>query len=187
MNIEVAIRGLAEAFTGSRPKHTTNGWPTEGTRHVLWYDDSPQTIPGEVAADSLFQPCAKLVRRAYVLEPSFTFSTRRRVKHMTAVFHHIGVPTSAKGKAETYIEGGKVFITDPEASPYRIEFLRFEADTPMPELLQRQCHAAFMVDNIATELEGRDVVVEPFDATDELTVAFIKVGDALIELMETKK
>jgi hypothetical protein len=105
---------------------------------------------------------------------------------MAIEFHHIGVPTSAKNEEETYIEGGKVFVTDPEASPYRIEFLRFKADTPMPEILRTQCHAAFMVDSIATALQGQEVVVEPFDATEELRVAFIKVGDALLELMEKK-
>jgi hypothetical protein len=105
---------------------------------------------------------------------------------MAIEFHHIGVPTSAKSEEETYIEGGKVFVTDPEASPYRIEFLRFQVDTPMPEILRTQCHAAFMVDSITTAMKGQEVVVEPFDATEELRVAFIKVGDALIELMEKK-
>lgn len=101
-------------------------------------------------------------------------------------FHHIGVPTTAKGKDETYLDGGKLYITDPEAHPYRVEFLRFEADSPMPDLLKQQPHAAFVVPSIEEAMKGQEIVVEPFDANDEVRVAFIKDGDALIELMEMK-
>lgn len=101
-----------------------------------------------------------------------------------ATFHHFGVPTSARGNEETYIEGGKVFTTDPETHPYRIEFLRFEADSEMPDLLKNNPHAAFMVDDLDAALSGQNIVVEPFDATPTLRVAFITDGDALIELMQ---
>ncbi len=102
-------------------------------------------------------------------------------------FHHIGVPTTAKGKDEMYLEGGKLFITDPEAHPYRVEFLRFEADSPMPDLLKERPHAAFVVESIEDAMQGQEVVLEPFDANEEVRVAFIRDGDALIELMEMKK
>ena len=54
----------------------------------------------------------------------------------------------------------------------------------MPQICRTQPHAAFMVDDLDAALEGQDVVVEPFDATETLRVAFIKDGDALIELMQ---
>jgi len=101
-------------------------------------------------------------------------------------FHHVGVPTSAQQSGETYMEGGKLYVTDPESHPYRVEFLRFEADSPMPEVLKNQVHAAFVVPSIAEAMEGKEVVLEPFDATDTVRVAFIKDGDALIELMEIR-
>ncbi len=101
-------------------------------------------------------------------------------------FHHVGVPTAAKGKDERYMEGGKLFITDPEAHPFRVEFLRFESDSPMPELLKTKSHAAFVVPSIEEAMKGQEVVLEPFDANDEVRVAFIRDGDALIELMERK-
>lgn len=101
-------------------------------------------------------------------------------------FHHVGVPTGEQHSGETYMEGGKLFITDPESHPYRVEFLRFEADSPMPEALKTQVHAAFVVESIAAAMEGKEVVLEPFDANETVRVAFIKDGDALIELMEMK-
>ncbi len=105
---------------------------------------------------------------------------------MAATFHHFGVPTSAKGDNETYLEGAKLFITDPEAHAYRIEFLRFEAGSEMHEALQNNCHAAFVVENLEQALADQNVIIEPFDATDEFRVAFIKDGDAVIELMEKR-
>lgn len=100
------------------------------------------------------------------------------------VFHHFGVPTSVEHEGETYIEAAGVRVTDPDAHPYRIEFLRFDADSCMAEAIQTKAHAAYMVDDLAAALEGRDVLVEPFDATETLRVAFITDGDALIELMQ---
>ncbi len=99
-------------------------------------------------------------------------------------FHHFGVPTSVKSNDETYIEGGKVFVTDPEAHPYRVEFLRFEADSPMPDIVKNTPHSAYVVPSIEKAMEGREVVIQPFNATETIRVAFIKHNEALIELME---
>jgi hypothetical protein len=99
-------------------------------------------------------------------------------------FHHFGVPTSIKQDNEVFIEGAGVNVTDPGESPYNIEFLRFEADSPMPESVKTNCHAAFIVNDLAAALEGQNVIIEPFDATETLKVAFITDGDAVIELMQ---
>jgi len=104
----------------------------------------------------------------------------------SATFHHFGVPTSRPSTDEIYIEGGKVHVTDPETHPYRVEFLRFDADSPMCDAVRNNCHIAFVVDNIDEALKGQNVLIEPFDATDTVRVAFITDGDAVIELMEMK-
>ena len=100
------------------------------------------------------------------------------------VFHHFGVPTSTEQDGEVYVEAAGVRVTDPEAHPFRIEFLRFEADSCMPEAIQAKAHVAFKVDDLDAALAGRDVLVEPFDATETLRVAFVSDGDAVIELMQ---
>jgi hypothetical protein len=99
-------------------------------------------------------------------------------------FHHFGVPVSPKQDNETYIEGAKVYITDPQSHPYNVEFLRFEDDSPMHPDIINNPHAAFMVEDLKAELEGKNVIVEPFEATDTLRVAFINDNGAIIELME---
>lgn len=103
-----------------------------------------------------------------------------------AEFHHYGVPTKAKQPNEIYIEGAKVYITDATKHPYKVEFLRFEPGSPMPAVCQSRCHAAFLVSNLDEALKGRNVIVQPFDATPELRCAFITDGDAVLELMQKK-
>lgn len=99
-------------------------------------------------------------------------------------FHHFGVPVSVEQENEIYIEVAKVFITDPESHPYRVEYLRFEKDSPMHADVINNPHAAFLVNDLTAALEGKKVIVEPFDATETLRVAFINDKGAVIELMQ---
>jgi len=104
----------------------------------------------------------------------------------SAEFHHFGVPTSIKSDNENYIEGAKVFVSDPEKHPFRVEFLRFEPDSPLPEDVRTKPHAAFLVPKLDDALKGQNVIIPPFDATETLSCAFIQDGDAVIEVMEKR-
>ncbi|HOD96334.1 MAG TPA: hypothetical protein PLZ53_01975 [Candidatus Hydrogenedentes bacterium] len=106
---------------------------------------------------------------------------------MAAEFHHFGVPTTEVQPNETLIEGAGVYVTDPGAHPYKIEFLRFTEDTAMPAEVCSTAHAAFIVESLDEALKGQEVIIPPFDATEELRCAFIKDGTAIIELMEKRQ
>ncbi|MBN2375807.1 MAG: hypothetical protein JXD22_05380 [Sedimentisphaerales bacterium] len=99
-------------------------------------------------------------------------------------FHHFGVPTKTKQENESYLEDVKLYLTDAETHPYRVEFLRFEDGSPMHADVRNNPHVAFMVEDLAAALEGKNVIIEPFEATEALRVAFIKDNEAVIELME---
>jgi hypothetical protein len=99
-------------------------------------------------------------------------------------FHHFGVPVSVEQDNETYIEGAKVFVTDPESHPYKVEYLRFEESSPMHKDIINNPHAAFMVDDIKAALQGKNVIMQPFNANQNLQVAFINDNGAIIELMQ---
>ena len=62
--------------------------------------------------------------------------------------HHVGIPTAEKHDNETYLEGAKLYITDAAKSPNKIEWLRFEADSPMPDMLKTLPHIAYQVDDL---------------------------------------
>ena len=56
-------------------------------------------------------------------------------------YHHTGVVTDQKQPNEFYVEATKVWVTDPDDHPYRIEFLRFEprqatGQRPLPHRLR---------------------------------------------------
>jgi hypothetical protein len=104
----------------------------------------------------------------------------------SAEFHHYGVPTTVKGADEVFIEGGKVYVTNPDNSEFRLEFLRFEPDSPMPEVVQTRPHAAFLVPNLEEAIAGKNVIIPPFDATDELRCAFIMEDQAVLEIMQKR-
>lgn len=97
--------------------------------------------------------------------------------------HHIGIPTTTPHPGETYIAGGKLFVTNADVSPNKIEWLRFEAGSPMPALLKTCAHIAYKVDDLKAEMKGRTVLMEPFSPMPGVTVAFIVEEGAPIELM----
>ena len=100
--------------------------------------------------------------------------------------NHFGVPTSVKQDGETYAEGMKLFLTDFTKSPNKIEFLRFEEGSPMPELLQTVPHIAYEVPCLKEAMEGKEILMEPFQGGENHTCAFIVEEGIPIELMEFK-
>ncbi len=99
-------------------------------------------------------------------------------------FHHVGIPSAERRPGESYLEAARLYITDAAANPYRIEWLRFERDSPMPRELKSGPHVAFLVENLNAAIAGKTVVLEPFVPMPGLRVAFISDGGALVELME---
>ena len=51
-------------------------------------------------------------------------------------YHHLGIPTDTPRDNETYLKEYKVFVSGYETSPYGIEWMRFEPDSPLPELVK---------------------------------------------------
>ena len=102
---------------------------------------------------------------------------------MAKTFHHIGLPTYDSQPNETYVEDTKVWVTDPADHPYRIEFLRFEDDSPVTGPLRDMPHVAYRVDDMSAALEGKEIILEPFTPLPGLSVAFVKEDGAVIEFM----
>lgn len=99
-------------------------------------------------------------------------------------FDHIGVPTSDQKSDEMYVEETKVHVTDPTDHPYNIEFLRYEPDSPVTGPVREQQHIAFRVDDLDDEIEGENVLLGPFMATDELRVVFVLKFGVVFEFMD---
>ena len=102
-------------------------------------------------------------------------------------YHHLGIPTSVPRPDEVYLEQFKVFTSGYEASPYGIEWMRFEAGSPLPELVKTVPHVAFEVDDLAHELEGHQLLIAPNSPSPGVTVAFIVDNGAPVELLHIER
>lgn len=102
-------------------------------------------------------------------------------------FDHIGLIAAEKKPGERFVAATKVWVTDISSHPYRVEWLRFEPDTPTKPPVRDNPHVAFRVARIAEASKGLKVLIEPFDAG-IAKVGFYQADDgAIVEFMEYYK
>ncbi len=101
-------------------------------------------------------------------------------------FNHVGIVTTDKKEGAVLNEGLGVWLTDYNKSPNRIEFLRFEPNTCLPELVRKNGHIAYTVPDMQAELEGKKVIFGPAVCDEHLTIAFIEEEGIAIEIMTIK-
>lgn len=99
-------------------------------------------------------------------------------------FHHVGVITDLPQPGEIYVPATKVHVTNPNAHPYRVEYLRFEPDSPVEGPVRLLPHMAFEVDDLQAAIAGEKVLLGPFRAMEGLEVVFIFKDGAVFEFMQ---
>jgi hypothetical protein len=100
-------------------------------------------------------------------------------------FDHIGIPTTGRFDGEIELPHLKMTVSDHLSNPFGIQWQRYWDDAPYPELVKSVAHVAFEVDDLTAALEGQIVIIEPNSPSAGLTVAFIEVDGAPVELMQT--
>jgi hypothetical protein len=101
-------------------------------------------------------------------------------------YHHIGIPTTGPIKDEKYIPQFKLYVGGFYSSPFGIEWMRYEAGSPVDELIRCVPHIAFEVDDLDLELRRHDfkIITEPNSPGEGTRVAMIEHNGAPIELIE---
>jgi hypothetical protein len=102
-------------------------------------------------------------------------------------YHHLGIPTTTPKPGEEYLERYKAFCTDHESNPFGLQWMRYEADCPLPELVKTVPHIAFEVDSLAAALEGHEILIEPNSPSEGVTVAFVVWDGVPVEFLEFAK
>ncbi len=104
-------------------------------------------------------------------------------------YHHLGIPTDKIMPNERYLPHLKFYVSGFSTSPFGIEWMRFNEDCPISDLIKSVPHIAFEVDDIDKELEKHDfeIITEPGIPSDGVRAAMIKHNGAPIELIEFKK
>lgn len=72
---------------------------------------------------------------------------------------HIGIPITNRKPGMVYNEGAKFWFSNVDDYDYKIEYLKFEEGTPFPEVLHRNPHVAYLVDDLEAYIADADSVI----------------------------
>ena len=105
---------------------------------------------------------------------------------MSAEYMHIGIPITNRKPNMTYNEGGKFWVSKVDDYDFKIEYLKFEEGTIFPEVLHRNPHVAYKVDDLDHYIADADsVICGPMAANDKGDqLAFVWKDGAILELYQ---
>jgi len=102
-------------------------------------------------------------------------------------YHHIGIPTTIPHQDEKYIAQLKMHVSGFSSSPYGIEWMRFDPDCSLSEIIKTVPHIAFEVDDLEAALQGQEVISPPGSPSDGVRAAMILHNGAPVELMTFRR
>ena len=79
-------------------------------------------------------------------------------------YHHMGIPTDKVMPNERYLPQYKFYVSGFDTSPFGIEWMRFDKDSPISDIIQSVPHIAFEVDDIDEEFAKHnfEIISEPW-------------------------
>jgi hypothetical protein len=101
-------------------------------------------------------------------------------------YHHLGIPTTDIHPGEVYLPHLKFHVAGFSTSPFGIEWMRFDDDCELPEIIKTFPHIAFEVDELDKELREYDfeIICQPGVPSEGVRAAMILHNGAPIELIE---
>jgi hypothetical protein len=99
-------------------------------------------------------------------------------------FNHVGIPTTGSFEGEIPLPHLRMTVSDHQDNPFGIQWQRYWDDAPYPDLVRTVPHVAFEVDDLQAALAGHQVIIEPNSPSAGVTVAFVAVNGAPVELMQ---
>ncbi|MGB7054603.1 MAG: hypothetical protein WBE28_04710 [bacterium] len=88
---------------------------------------------------------------------------------------------------EVHLEDYKVYHYGYDKSEYGIEWMRYEKDCQLPEIVKTVPHVAFEVEDIYEAIKDKEVIIEPNSPSEGIIVAFIEENGAPVEFIQIKK
>jgi hypothetical protein len=104
-------------------------------------------------------------------------------------YHHLGIPTKEKMPDEEYLPKLKFYVSGFNTSPFGIEWMRFEDNCPISEIIKTIPHIAFEVDDLDKELDDNDfeIIGKPESPSEGVRTVMIRHNGVPIELIEFEK
>jgi hypothetical protein len=98
-------------------------------------------------------------------------------------YEHFGVPVKEKQPGMIYFPEYKVWCSDYEKDPLRIEWIFFEKGSPLHPLIQTISHVCFLVEDIKKAVLGKKLLLQPTYYQGHY-LAFIEENGVPIEFMQ---
>jgi hypothetical protein len=99
-------------------------------------------------------------------------------------YHHLGIPVTTPHPGEKLLPHLKIAVSGFSTSPYGIEWMRFEPECEVHELVRTLPHIAFEVDDLERACRGCTLLGEISSPSPGVRVAMIVDDGAPIELIE---
>ena len=106
-------------------------------------------------------------------------------KKLKLKYHHLGIPTDKPIMGEVYLKDYKVYHYGYDKSLYGIEWMRYERDCQLPEIVKTMPHVAFEVEDIYEAIKDRKIIISPNSPSEGNIVAFIEENGVPIEFIQT--
>ena len=108
-------------------------------------------------------------------------------KKVKLKYHHLGIPTDRPIQGEVYMKELKAYHFGYEKSEYGIEWMRYEKECKLPEIVKTIPHIAFEVKDVYEAIKGKRVIIEPNSPSEGIVVAFIEDNGTPIEFIQIEK
>ncbi len=102
-------------------------------------------------------------------------------------YHHLGIPTDLERPGEIHLETYGLHVSGFATSPFGIEWMRFDEDSPVHPLVRALPHVAFEVDDLDAALEGLEVIAAPGSPSKGVRAAMVVVDGAPVELISFRR
>ncbi|MCU0276291.1 MAG: hypothetical protein MUF02_05470 [Acidobacteria bacterium] len=104
-------------------------------------------------------------------------------------YHHLGIPTKEAKPGEIHLPQLKIHVSGFKTSPFGIEWMRFDPDCPIPEVVRTVPHVAFEVNDLDRELRecGLEILCPPGAPSAGVRAAMVMHDGAPVELIEFSK
>ncbi len=102
-------------------------------------------------------------------------------------YHHLGIPTKVHRAGEEYLPEYGIYHSGFESSEFGIEWMYYEDDCGLPEIVKTMPHVAFEVDDVYEAIKGKKVIIQPNSPSAGIIVAFIEDEGLPIEFIQTNR
>jgi hypothetical protein len=108
-----------------------------------------------------------------------------RINGVECTFHHVGIPTAEPKPGERLSELFGMYTSDSDCRSLRVQWHRFEADSPLHPLIRTVPHAAFKVSDLDSMIAGYKILLGPYEPIAGFRVAIVEDGGVPVEFVQT--